>query len=263
MQRVAGARLIHDRAAMEHGNLYTQRLTTVLRDVAAAVPDMDHPLLTPRRKVKRRCVIAFSSDRGLCGAFNITLMQELQRIAGDWRQEDTDLVVVGKVLARRATRRGWHLERQLAQPSRRMRGPVLDELAGWATQSFLARRYDELHVLFSRFLTGLTQEAVLRQILPVSFPGGPVGGMVPAGFEPGAEEIMTKLLPEYVRQVIDNGFLNSLASENASRQIAMTRASENATDILRELKLSYSRLRQESITTEMLELIGGRPTGRR
>ena len=257
MQQVASARLVGDRRVLASSRRYTERLTQVLRDVAGEVTDPRHPLLAARNRTGTVGLIVFGSARGLCGGFNSTLLDHLAQTARTLKPAATPLFVVGKVTHRRCRRAGYPIARFLAQPRRPVRGPALDDLTGDNCRRFVAGELDAVHMVFLRFFTPLRQDPTATQLLPAPFSLTDRDGPSVAAFEPAPERILNRLLPEFVRQSIDDAFLNSMASENAARQTAMSRASDNARDMLRDLTASYRRLRQESITTEMLELVGG------
>jgi len=258
LQKVSSARLVNDRKAMESSGRYTERLTGILNEICVTVPNFDNPLLAESRTDKlSSLLIAFGSDRGLCGSFNTALTRELERFAGTRHPGNVQLVVVGRILNRRARRLGLRIERFFNQPSRHARATCIDAITTMAIDSFTGDNFREVLVMYTKFSSGVVQTPVVERVLPAPFtPGECAGTFRAACFEPGPDRIIERLLPEFVRQAIDHAFLQSIASENAARQAAMTRASENAADILSDLTQSYSRLRQENITMEIIELGG-------
>ena len=259
MKRVASARLANDRKAMESSQRYTDRLTELLADICSAAGEVDHPLLT-EQKTGSALVIVFGSERGLCGGFNSSLVDEVALFMTRPSIQRASFVPVGKVINRRIRRIGLDVIRHFAQPSRRNRTETLDEITNLAVNSFLAGECGEVHVVYSKFVSGIRQVAGAWRILPAPFLPG-LGGKADATiFEPNAEELLGRLLPEFVRQMIDFAFLSSVASENAARQVAMNRATNNAGEMLDNLLGQYRRVRQENITTQMLESISGRIT---
>ena len=259
MRQVARARLVHDRRAMENSNRYTARLVQLLHDLSHVAGELDHPLLRPQPRGPVALVL-FGSDRGLCGGYNAALMHRVVAFI-EAREQPVRLLIVGKVPYRRALRLELDVAHYWEQPPRQARAGVIDALTDLTVEGYLGQRYSEIFVLYSRFDSGLSQVPALDPVLPVPFAADGGEGLRAAIFEPDAEAIVYQLLPEYVRQVIDHAFLNGLASENAARQVAMTRAMDNARDMLDDLMASHRRLRQDTITTEMLELLGGSAEG--
>lgn len=257
MQQIATVRLAGDRRAMESSRRYTERLFEVLQDITPELLHVEHPLLVPRRKVSSLGLLAIGTDRGLCGGCNTLLIERLRSFVEAHEAEDINVITVGKIVRRRVRREGLTVVRSFSQPRRLDRGDTIDALTASVTESYLARSVDEFHILYLRFDSTTRQEPVVERLLPAPFELTRGRTSRVTAFEPEPAAILERLLPEFIRQAIDHAFLNSLASEDAARQEAMARASENANDVLTELTATYRRLRQESITTEMLELIGG------
>lgn len=260
LQRVSSARLANDRRAMERSHRFTVELRRVMQEVGAEAGDVEHPYL--ERTGGPHCgMIVFGSDKGLCGGYNRMLMEALQEFASKRRGTPLRLIIVGRVIARRARRMGLVVTRFFAQPSRKGRSKQVDAITDLACSMFRPVDSGAVYLLYTRFLTAWRQRPVLEKLLPVELSRPESGPLPAAEFEPDPCTLLQTLVPEVVRQSVDHAFLNSVASENAARQTAMSRASENASELLSDLSRTYRRLRQESITTEMLELAGG-TTGR-
>ena len=259
LQKVASAKLAQDPQRIGNANVYYHSICRLLRLADSALPaDMPpHPLMTPQEG-NAIALIVFGSDRGLCGAFNTLLMNEVRQFIKAHSDKQIHLLCRGKVVYRRALRLEMEPLEQIEEPG----GIEARVLSGFADQSF-----SEVHMLYWDYVTSITQNVVIEQVLPTPFtekkehlPGEPLtteprygAGMI----EPSPLALMEALLPEYVRRSIHNGFYNSLVTENAQRRASMTRATDNAGEMLGELKKTYSRLRQENITTEMLEIVAG------
>lgn len=256
LQRVASARLGRDRRAIENTQRYTKKLIQLMLEICPVVPDGGHPLTRRRHPVTTTAVVVFGADRGLCGTFNLDLMDALRGFVQRHGRDRVRLVVMGNIIARRAKRQGYVVDRMFSQPSPAERSESIDAIVELATAGFLGRTYDEIHVLYSRFAPALQHAPIVEQVLPVFF-GSRISSLGNADFEPEPETIMARLVPEFVHQSFDHAFLNSIGAENWARQEAMSRASRNAGELLAELSSKYSRVRQEGITTEMIELAGG------
>jgi len=275
MEKIASARLGRDKTAVMNSRRYTGTLTRTLFEIHNASPESTHSLMSPS-KGKKTCVILFGSDRGLCGGFNTALMDKM----GQFREQNTgrniSVIVMGKVVNRRSTHQGYSIEQFFLQPVRRLMEEAdgtkplftampdeISRIASMVTESFLNATYGEVYLIYSRFVSGVRQEPVIDKLLPVqtaapaSSEHDKPSGLKMAIFEPGPGMILDRLLPEYVRRRIYDAFLNSVASETGARQTAMLRASDNADEMISDLLLTYSRLRQEDITTQMIELASG------
>jgi F-type H+-transporting ATPase subunit gamma len=269
LQRVAAARMARDRRAIENSGRYLQRLTLAFRAVGTVAPDAGHSLMTPP-PAGDLCVAVFGPERGLCGGFTSGLIERLEVFVGEARAP-VRLIVAGRLLDRRLRRAGFNVARFFPQPpvsytAPAAEGPAAQETQAWrdvrrltafAQEGFLHGSFREVHVLCWRFVSALRQTLSLTRLLPAAFPGPLLDRFGTALIEPRAEKILAWLVPQYVERVMFDAFLNSLGAENAARQLAMSRATENADELLADLAIAYRRQRQDSITTEMLELFAG------
>jgi len=261
MQRVASVRLVNDRRAVENSRRYAERLTGLVRELTAVAADVGHPLLAlkPPGPVM---VIVFGSERGLCGGFNAGLMNKALAFVRSDPARPARFTVIGKATHRKARRMGLDVGGYLPPAPQPARASLIDEITERITDAFLKGETSEVYVLYSRFVSGLRQTLTVERILPVSLTPADGAPWNAALFEPGAEQILLRLLPESVRQSIAQAFLNSAASESAARQMAMGRATENAGEMLEDLMASHRRLRQQRVTTQILELMGREASGR-
>jgi F-type H+-transporting ATPase subunit gamma len=214
--------------------------------------------------------VIFGADRGLCGGFTTGLMEELERFMGGAGRGPLQLVVMGKIAERRTRRAGHGIARAYRQAPVSYIAPgagaeagspaglaEVGRVAGFVTDGFLEGRYREVHLLYAEFISALRQPALVKPLLPLALPPHPSPRLRAALLEPDAERILARVAPEFVERSLYDAFINSLGSENAARQLAMSRATENAGELLEELVIGYRRMRQDGITAEMLELFGG------
>ena len=254
MQKVAAARLVKDRAAAAGSRLYTDRLLQVMRDIADEITEMRHPLLEERGPGAGHLVV-FGSDRGLCGGYNTALVREMHSFAHEMAPAPARFTTIGRIVGRRGRFSGLEIADRNEQPRAMDRAELLDAIAAEVIDEFASGRVSNVSLLYWDFKSVLRQQLRRERILPAPFvpSGGEERGWTV--FEPRPEEVLARLLPEYVRQMLDYAYLSALPSEDAARQTAMTRASENARGLLNELGRQYSRVRQESVTTEVLEIV--------
>lgn len=261
LQKVASAKLTRDLQRIANANIYFEKICEMLRLAHNALPPNApvHPLMTPQHGNKT-CLIILGSDRGLCGAFNTELMEHTRRFIQANPNDDIQLLFRGKVVYRRALRLKMKNVESIEN---------IDDVADRMQQDFLDRKVSRTFIIYWDYITGLNQQVATEQILPTPFTAKNLPftdknktekkqnlydcGMI----EPDPPALISALLPEYIRCCIHNGFYNSLVSENTQRRASMSRATENAGEMMVDLKKTYSRLRQENITTEMLEIISG------
>jgi F-type H+-transporting ATPase subunit gamma len=252
LQRVAAAKLAQDQRRLANANHYFLLLCHLLEMARRALPAnaQPHPLMKAAPAGSPAALLVFGSDRGLCGSFNTLLMKSVADFLKDRAGQTVQVLFRGRVTYNRAMR--------LQMSPIEFAGET-EDLGERVTSAFTAGQFGEVHVMHWDFISPLRQEIVVRQVLPATADAPAKGTTIPDRYriEPSPQALVDSLLPEYIRRSIYNAVHKSAASENAQRQASMSRASENAGEMLRQLRKQYSRLRQESITTEMLEIIAG------
>ena len=259
MQFVAASKLRRAQESTLAARPYREKLDEVIADLAAVLSGDDHPLLAGRDLggAHSRLIVIMTSDRGLAGALNTNTVRFASREIADHPGE-LRVATVGRK-GRDAMRRARvpiaaHFEGFGDRPSFADTLP----LARLVTDDFVAGTYDRVDVVYSRFISTLTQKPVLEQLLPVVPSEDTVG--IPGNqflFEPSPGEFLRALLPRYVATRIFQAVLESKASEESSRMVAMKNATENAEELIEDLTLSYNKVRQANITREMVEIASG------
>ena len=255
LQRVAAARLGGHRKAVEASERYLDVLRGFVSGAGGEVDRYEHPLTT-KRTTGQPCLVVLGADRGLCGGFIVSIVETAQTYLRA-ASADTTVHVVGKIVARRLQRSGFPVEHVHTPPARGEESEWIRTLSESLRRDFLDGTVSRIDLLYSQFINTLRQEPQVVPLLPVALSGDKARTQRFAGFEPAPGKILDSLLPELVTQTLYHAFVHSATSEDAARQAAMSRATENASDMLGNLMKRYSRLRQENITTEMLELLGG------
>jgi F-type H+-transporting ATPase subunit gamma len=251
MQMVAAAKMRKAQSAALAGRPYQEMLSRILAAVRGRVDPTSHELLAVR-PVKRELILIFSTDKGLCGPLNTNLFREI----GDLDRETTEYAVMGRkavqFIAR--TRRNLIADFALKDP---VRFADIRPIARLASDKFVAAQVDRVRVLYPQFVNTLTQQPVLRNLLPV-----PAEELETAGegskseylFEPDEHGVLESILPHYVAFQLFQMALNARASEHSARMVAMKSATDNAKQLIKDLTLEYNKVRQENITTELLEI---------
>jgi F-type H+-transporting ATPase subunit gamma len=258
MNMIAAARLRRAQVKAESARPYADRLSAILQDVLAGGASARHPLLATR-PVKRIGLIVVSSDRGLCGAFNAGILREAGRFATE-QKADVSLIAVGKKAREFFQRMEIPVDHAFAQPSRDVRLEEVGAISKQIISDYSSGKYDQIQIVYSQFISILKSEPTLTQLLPVPKPGnGEEKAPQTAAyqFEPEAEELLSTLLPQYVEVLIYRALVESLASEQAARMVAMKAATDSASDMIETLTRQYNRVRQGSITTQILEVVSG------
>lgn len=259
MQFVAASKLRRAQESTLASRPYREKLDEVIADLAAVLGGDEHPLLAVRdlSAPHNRLIIVITSDRGLAGALNTNTIRFVAREITE-HPGDLKVATVGRK-GRDAMRRARvpiaaHFEGFGDRPSF---ADVLP-LARLVTDDFIAGQYDHVDIVYSRFVSTLVQKPVVEQLLPVK-PTEDVEG-IPGHqfvFEPNPAAFLQALLPRYVATRLYQAVLESKASEESSRMVAMKNATENAQELIEDLTLSYNKVRQANITREMVEIASG------
>jgi F-type H+-transporting ATPase subunit gamma len=261
MQMVAAAKMRRAQAAALVGRPYAELLNEIMAEAATRTVGFDHPLLETR-PVSKRAVILVSTDRGLCGGLNSNLFRE----ASKFDKNTTVFITAGKKAAQFVAR----TKRTLAAEFSYRDTPAFSEgrvISKFAQQMFLKGEVDAVDILFPRFINTLTQTPQTLQFLPIGKISAATAGVnapakeLPAGgttevfdFEPDEETVLGELLPHSLNFQMHQVLLETKASEQSARMVAMKNATDNATQIIKDLTLEYNKLRQANITKELLEI---------
>jgi F-type H+-transporting ATPase subunit gamma len=256
MQFVAASKLKRAQDATLSARPYSQKIDELLADLAAVIGPDEHPLLA-RREGGKRLIVLITSDRGLAGPFNTNTIrfaaQEITQHSGDLA-----VVTVGRK-GRDAMRRSRvPMEAQFEGFGDRPTFADVLPLARLITDDYLADKYARVDVIFSQFVSTLTQRPALDRLLPVE-PAEDTEG-IPGNqfiFEPNPSAVLEQLLPRYVATRLFQAVLESKASEESSRMVAMRNATDNADDLIQDYTLAYNKVRQANITREMIEISSG------
>jgi F-type H+-transporting ATPase subunit gamma len=260
MQFVAASKLKRAQEATLASRPYAEKLDEVLADLASVLSGEDHPLLV-RRESGKRLIVLITTDRGLAGALNTNTIrfaaQQITETGGD-----LTVVTVGRK-GRDAMRRARvPLEAHFEGFGDRPAFADVLPLARLITDDYLAGTYARVDIVYSQFVSTLTQRASMFELLPVT-PAEDTEG-IPGNqfiFEPSASAVLEQLVPRYIATRIFQAVLESKASEESSRMVAMKNATENADELIEDLTLSYNKVRQSNITREMIEIASGAKAG--
>ena len=256
MQFVAASKLKRAQDATLSARPYAEKLDEVLADLAIVLGGEEHPLLA-RREGGKRLIVLITTDRGLAGALNTnTIRFAAQAITG--HEGDLTVVTVGRK-GRDAMRRARvPIEAHFEGFGDRPQFADVLPLARLITDDYLAGTYNKVDIVFSQFVSTLSQRPAIDELLPIA-PSDDTEG-IPGNqfiFEPDPASVLRQLLPRYVATRLFQAVLEAKASEESSRMVAMKNATENADELIEDLTLSYNKVRQANITREMIEIASG------
>lgn len=237
------------------GRPYAEKIQRVLSDLVAQEGGFAHPLLE-RRDLKKIEIIHITPDRGLCGGLNSNMNRSTAAFVVE-QSSPSVLITIGRKGRDYMLRYGREVRAEFTgigdRPS------LVDTLAisRIVIDDYSNRFADAVYVAYTRFVTTMTQRPVLQQLLPVEPAPREHGGQADYIYEPARRLVLAELLPRFVEMEVYHAILESIASEQSARMVAMRNATENASEVVQDLTLIYNKARQEMITKELLDITGG------
>jgi F-type H+-transporting ATPase subunit gamma len=257
MKMVSAAKLRRAQEAAVAARPYAEKMTDLLKNLAARVASNAHPLLTAREE-KRILLVLLTSDRGLCGGYNANLIRAAEAfIRRQSGEKEVQLTLVGRKGADHFRRRRAEIADRyiniLATPPEVLAVEIAEKLI----HRFVSGETDAVYILYSSFRSALSQVPTLEKLLPVTVtPTAEVEQLTEYLYEPGIQEILASLLPKITEVAVQRALLEATASEHGARMTAMDSATTNASKMMGTLTLQMNRARQASITRELMEIVG-------
>jgi F-type H+-transporting ATPase subunit gamma len=261
MELIAASRITRARQAVEAARPYAEMITRVIRDLAAESTIAGHPLLTQPETVSHVGVVIVSADRGLAGAYNANILRRAERLIDAEGQQGREVsrYVIGRKAQQYYRFQGTHVAQTWTGLTDRPRYPDAQSIGERVVADYAAGEIHRVWLCYTDFRSALRQVPSVAQLLPVEqrqLAGG--AGYTPEFmFEPDPQSILERLVPRYLDHRIYAGLLESSASEHASRQRAMSNATDNANEMIENLTREANAARQAAITTEISEIVAG------
>jgi len=254
MEKISAARLSREKTRVLGTRPYIEALGRAVRYLATT-DRPPHPLLRPSTN-DSSLLIVIASDKGLCGAYNSSIIRAAQEFVAEHRHRRLHLITSGRRLRRFLPRTGAQVIRESIPHSEPPFDTYADELAGTVISLYLMEQIGHAYVLYTEFRSLAMNRPVLKRILPVE----PTREKLPLNYyyfyEPSAADVLDRLLPQYVRLSIWGAFAEATASEHAARMVMMEQASVNAREMISDLVLEANKLRQANITRELSDIVG-------
>lgn len=266
MKMVATAKLRRAQDAILSARPYATKLSEILSNLALAEEEFAHPFFQERKDVTSIAFLVITSDRGLCGSFNTTILRSAVTYIAELKEKyptaKLSLVLVGKKSIASLSKTEEFVQEQFPDVFGKLQFTTAYSIASLLSEGFLNYDYDLVTMIYSEFKSLIKQVPTIQQLLPIvpektTTASNSKKKTVDYIYEPNREEILDTLLPKYLNMQVWKGLLESNAAEQAARMMAMDAATNNANDLIKILKLSYNKARQAAITTEMLEIVGG------
>jgi F-type H+-transporting ATPase subunit gamma len=263
MELIAASRIVRAQQAIAAARPYVAQIRQVVADLARDPEARRHPLYREPEEARRAAIVAVTADRGLAGAYNSSILRATERMIRDHESRGLEvmLVTTGRKAQSYFRYRGRPPEASFTGFSERPSFEDARRVAAVLIDAYSEGNIDSIQVIYTRFVSLGSQSVTRRQLIPLQDQDGPEGeeptGTVVYEYEPDAEEIVERLLPSWVEAEVLAALLEAAASEQASRQRAMKAATDNADDLITRLTRVMNRARQDAITTEIMEIVGG------
>ena len=260
MKLVAAAKLRRAQERILAARPYAQKMGDLMSNLVTRAESDQHALLT-RREGKRKRLVIVTADKGLCGAFNSNILRaSLAFLREAGATTDVTLVVVGRKARDFYRRRTWEVKSEMLGVFDRLAYAHAQELAGELMAAYLADEVDEVYLMYNEFRSVAVQRVTREQLLPIEAAAHTTGGERASTdyiYEPSADAILASLLPRHVTTQVFRALMESVAGEYGARMTAMEAATKNAKEMIDVLTIQYNKARQERITKELLDIVGG------
>ncbi len=256
MEMIAASKMRKAQERGLQGRPYAEKIEQVIADLAA-LPEttLHHPLLE-RRTEKKIAVVHITPDRGLTGGLNANLNRNLTHFMLE-QSIPVSVVAVGRKGRDFVTRNQCEMFAEFTGFGDKPGFLDILPIASIVIEEYTSKKIDKVYISYARFVSTMVQKPEMKQLLPVEPAPIPGGQNVDYIYEPGAEEVLGGLLPRFVEMEIYHAVLESIASEQSARMVAMRNATDSANELIGDLTLLYNKARQESITRELLDITGG------
>jgi F-type H+-transporting ATPase subunit gamma len=259
MKMVAAARLKRAQDRVQAARPYAETMQEVMSSLAgAAASEVEHPLLE-RREVQNTGVLLITADRGLAGSYNAQIIRRAVELSHEFDPTRLKFYIVGKKGNIFFRRRNYNVVETLSINANAVSFGEATAITRLMRTAFESGDIDELYIVYTKFLSAMTQRPTVLKLLPIETPradegGGPTADYI---FEPAPDKLLAELLPRYLVTQVYQALLESVASEHGARMTSMSSATDNAGKMISSLTLSLNRARQAGITKEISEIVGG------
>jgi F-type H+-transporting ATPase subunit gamma len=263
MELISASRIMKAQARVAAARPYSEQITSVIANLAAGGAGLSSPLLTEREEVRTVAFVIITADRGLAGGYNSSVLRTGERAIRDARAEGKDarIIVVGKKGRDFFRFRHYEIDDAFLGMTDQPTYENAKEVAQAVTARFESGEYDRVELIYTQFLSVASQRVTQRRFMPIdptALEAQAEGGLsADYEFEPAPGVILDRLLPRYAEARLFAALLEASASEHAARQRAMKAATDNAEELITKLSRVMNRARQDAITTEIMEIVGG------
>lgn len=256
MKMVSAAKLKKAQDAITAMRPYAEKLTEILQNLSSTIEGDLGGAYTQQREVKKVLIVAITSNRGLCGAFNTNVLKETRNLVSKYAGKQVDIFAIGKK-GNDGLVKTHNVVANQSQVFDNLTFDNVSEIAEELMRLYTTGAYDKIEIVYNYFKNAATQIVKTEQFLPLVSGSEDVSAGADYIFEPSKEEIVLALIPKSLKTQLYKAIRDSFAAEHGARMTAMHKATDNATALRNQLKLTYNKARQAAITGEILEIVGG------
>ena len=258
MKMVSAAKLKRAQDAIIQMRPYANKLTELLKNLSASLDSSDGGVYTQEREIKNVLLVTVTSNRGLCGGFNAYIMKKAKALINEeYANANVSILSIGKKSSEHFTKNGFNV----ASTHDALFGDLTFDnvaiVAEGIMEQFVEGDYDKVVLVYNQFKNAATQIIMTENFLPVQATENESEAVVDYIFEPTKQEIVEQLIPKSLKTQLFKAVLDSHAAEHGARMTAMHKATDNASELKKDLTLTYNKARQAAITNEILEIVGG------
>ncbi len=261
MEMVAAVKLNRVRTQAESSRPYVNGMGTIMRSLCSSVDEVEHPMFS-EKEIRKINLIVITSDRGLCGTFNVNVINAVEKFFTEHSEKEISIIAIGRKGCDALSKMGYNIEEYHDVPWGDDIEKKVKDINGYLTDGFTSGRVDSVYILYSKFENVLVHVPETVQHLPIpqlteEEKREIVKWSVDFIVEPSFAEVVNQLIPSYLETQLYHSVIESLASEYAARMVSMRNANDNAEEVIQELTLTYNKARQATITRELIDIIGG------
>ena len=257
MEMVSSAKLRRTRQRVEKTRPYFHTIKETVQDIFSSTRGVKHPLVT-EREVKKSCYIVITADRGLCGGYNSNVIRTAVSHMQD--KKEVSVITVGQKGRDYFRKRKYDFDGEYVQISENPTYTDAKQISNLVLQLYAKAMVDEVYIVYTQFLSTISQKPEIIRLLPMSGEKREEQEEKEfefVSYEPSPEEVLAYLIPKYIESTIYGALVESSASEQGARRVAMENATDSAEEMIGDLTLNYNRARQAAITQEIAEIVGG------
>tara|TARA_B100000482_G_scaffold112727_1_gene81492 strand:- start:4037 stop:4897 length:861 start_codon:yes stop_codon:yes gene_type:complete len=257
MKMVSAAKLKRAQDAILQMRPYANKLTDLLVNLSSSLDSAEGGEFSTEREIKNILLIPITSNRGLCGGFNANIIKQTLSLINDFENKKISILSIGKKSSEYFKNNNYNINSTHDEVFNDLNYEGIAQISQQVMEMYLEEKFDKVILIYNQFKNAATQNVMSENYLPVESPHDENSSIGDYIFEPNKKEIIEELIPKSLKTQLFKAVLDSHASEHGARMTAMHKATDNASELKKDLTLSYNKARQAAITAEILEIVGG------